>query len=89
MSHLFLQAGVSSEDGVDGTSLGAGLEAGEAAHSTHLPFNVNFTQVVRNKNFSYTGTHFTLYEDSADCRLDEPGDNAKVYWLWRTGQGRS
>ena len=59
----------------------------EVKSKGHKPSSgINFTALFEDRalNISYRGVHFTLYEDSLECHLAEGGDNAKVFWLWKT-----
>ena len=36
------------------------------------------------QNLSYTGYHVTIFEDTSNCRLEDMGTRANVYWIWQT-----
>ena len=36
------------------------------------------------QNLSYVGYHITIFEDTTNCRLEDMGTSANVYWIWKT-----
>ena len=36
------------------------------------------------ENPTYVGYHITVFEDSSNCRLENIGERASVYWIWKT-----
>ena len=36
------------------------------------------------ENLTYVGYHITVFEDSSNCRLENIGERASVYWIWKT-----
>ena len=36
------------------------------------------------ENLTYTGYHITVFEDASNCRLENVGEKANVYWIWKT-----
>ena len=56
-------------------------------------FNVSNTEVYNlthadfqkfKENLTYVGYHITVFEDSSNCRLENIGERASVYWIWKT-----
>ena len=36
------------------------------------------------ENLTYVGYHVTVFEDTSNCRLENVGEKASVYWIWKT-----
>ena len=45
---------------------------------THLDFQ-QFKQ-----NLSHVGYHITVFEDTSNCRIEDTGTRANVFWIWQT-----
>lgn len=49
----------------------------------------NFTNLFSHRqrgNLSYVGFHLTIFEKTSNCKIEQPGDTAKVFWLWETSR---
>ena len=55
-------------------------------YSISEPFNFTYyAENLRKGNLSYIGSHVTVF-DNNECKLDETGSRARVFWLWKTSR---
>jgi hypothetical protein len=64
---------------IESTSVNVAIDAGyEASNLTYDDF-----QRLK-QNISYIGYYVTIFEDTSNCRLENTGTRASVYWIWQT-----